>query len=97
MAMSNIDASCCAWSSLATQSVGDDDVVVAEHRVAGGRLDAALGRAAATTTVLMPLLRSSSAEVGAPERARPVLLDHQLAVARLQAGHELWPSEPSSA
>ena len=74
--------------------LGDDHVVVAEHRVPGGRLDAPLGRAASDHDRLDAVTAQQHGEVGAPERARPVLLDHQLAVPRLQPGTIFWPSRP---
>src|SRR5580704_17534076 len=62
---------------VAGDRVGDnDDVVIGEHRVTRRGLHAALGRAPGHHHGLDPVAAQEQVEIGAPERAGPVLLHH---------------------
>src|SRR5262249_44772428 len=71
--------------------LSDDHIVVGEHRIPGRRFDAALRGAAAHDHGRDAVAAQQQLQVGAPERAGPVLGHHQLAGPGRQLGHERVP------
>src|ERR1700760_610527 len=71
--------------------VGDHHVVVAEHRVPRRRLHAALRGASADDDGPDAVAAQQELYVRAPERARPVLADHDFARERSELLDEIVP------